>query len=325
MKTFNSQFAIHMENMIEYRTALGYSDKTYRSRLLALDKFIDKKYPYISELSKSVIDDWLISLPNETVTSKKSRAGIVRIFAEYLNSAGEKAYILPRGYIKGRKSFNPYIFSDAELTDIFYQIDRICNTKTDMLKRCTAAVLFRLIYTCGLRPGEGLRIKKRDVNLETGEILIEQGKNKKDRIVVMSDDMSRLMKKYSMYTAFYERSQYELFFADQCGNPYTTLWLRTILNECFQKANPDIPKDRLPRIRTYDLRHRFASATLCRWLNEGENLFNMLPYLSQYMGHSSISQTAYYIHILPENLLKSRGIDWERLNDVIPEVEECGE
>ena len=135
MKRFNSQFSTHMENMIEYRTALGYSDKTYRSRLLALDKFIVEKYPYISELSKSVIDDWLIPLPNETVTSQKSRASIARIFAEYLNSAGEKAYILPRGYIKGRKAFNPYIFSDAELTDIFYQIDRICNTKTDMLKR----------------------------------------------------------------------------------------------------------------------------------------------------------------------------------------------
>lgn len=76
--------------------------------------------------------------------------------------------------------------------------------------------------------------------METGEILFEQGKNKKDRIVVMSDDMSRLMKKYSMYTAFYKRSQYELFFADQYGNPYTTFWLRTILNECFQKANLNI-------------------------------------------------------------------------------------
>lgn len=38
-----------------------------------------------------------------------------------------------------------------------------------------------------------------------------------------------------------------------------------------------------------------------------------------------ISQTAYYIHILPENLLKAHGIDWSKLNEVIPEVEECVE
>lgn len=47
----------------------------------------------------------------------------------------------------------------------------------------------------------------------------------------------------------------------------------------------------------------------------------MLPYLRTYMGHSSLSQTAYYIHILPENLMKSRKIDWNKLNDIIPEDE----
>ena len=45
----------------------------------------------------------------------------------------------------------------------------------------------------------------------------------------------------------------------------------------------------------------------------------MLPYLRTYMGHSSLSETAYYIHILPKNLLKSKGIDWDRLDEVIPE------
>ena len=39
------------------------------------------------------------------------------------------------------------------------------------------------------------------------------------------------------------------------------------------------------------------------------------------MGHSSLSQTAYYIHILHENLMKSRKIDWNKLNDIIPEDE----
>lgn len=40
------------------------------------------------------------------------------------------------------------------------------------------------------------------------------------------------------------------------------------------------------------------------------------------MGHKTLAQTAYYIHLLPENLLKSKGIEWDRLNDVIPEAEE---
>lgn len=321
MKSFISQYAAHFENMIEYRVSLGYSGSTYKSRLLHLDRFIAKKHPDINDLSKSVIDEWLMLDPNETAASRKRRASIVRIFAAYLISVGEKAYVLPNGYIHGRRMFTPYILSDSELSELFYQIDRIDNSKKDCLKRCTAAVLFRLIYTCGLRPGEGLRLKKKDVNLETGEVFIEQGKHKKDRIVVMSDDMIRLMKEYSIHSAYAGRGEYEFFFSDSLGSPYTANWLSYILKTSFEKANPDIDPERLPRIRVYDLRHRFASATLCRWLDEGEHLFNMLPYLSRYMGHSDISHMAYYIHILPENILKSNGIDWQRLNDVIPEAE----
>ena len=70
-----------------------------------------------------------------------------------------------------------------------------------------------------------------------------------------------------------------------------------------------------------DLRHRYASATLQRWIDNGTDLNAKLPYLRTYMGHSTLSQTAYYIHMLPENLLKSPGIDWASFGEVIPEVD----
>ena len=61
-------------------------------------------------------------------------------------------------------------------------VDHLPETE-DILRRCTAAVLLRLIYTCGLRPGEGLRLKRKNVNLDTGEILITETKLKKERVV----------------------------------------------------------------------------------------------------------------------------------------------
>jgi len=47
----------------------------------------------------------------------------------------------------------------------------------------------------------------------------------------------------------------------------------------------------------------------------------MLPFLREYMGHETLSETAYYIHILPENLAKSPAIDWDSFNAIFPEVE----
>lgn len=82
-----------------------------------------------------------------------------------------------------------------------------------------------------------------------------------------------------------------------------------------------MPPQILVSVRIYDLRHRFASAALGRWLDNGESLFNRLPYLRAYMGHKELSATVYYIHLLPENLVKSAGIDWDSLRRMIPEVE----
>src|SRR5665648_593305 len=93
-----------------------------------------------------------------------------------------------------------------------------------------------------------------------------------------------------------------------------------LFKKCWTQANPETDISKLPRLRVYDLRHRFTSAVLNKWLDEGRNLYAMLPFLSAYMGHSSLSATAYYIHLLPENLVKSAGIDWLSFDQLIPEV-----
>ena len=71
----------------------------------------------------------------------------------------------------------------------------------------------------------------------------------------------------------------------------------------------------------YFFRHRYASTVLQKWLSEGRDLYAMLPYLSAYMGHEDFSYTAYYIHLLPENLLNSAGVDWSVIDAVNPEVD----
>lgn len=321
MHNFSSKFGPYMDDMIELRTALGYSENTYLPRLRALDRFIVENYDTASSFSKELVLDWIRMREGESSSNRELRAVIARLFGEYLCSVGCDAYILPKKFTSGKTGFTPYMMTDAELSSFFAEVDKLRNTSADTLRRCTAAVMLRLIYTCGLRPGEGLRLKTRDVNLDTGEILITETKLKKDRMVVMHDDMRKLMKKYALRVSLSGR-EHTVFFPNPKGQPHTSAWLDSIVKTCFYRAHSEIAPEMLPRIRAYDMRHRFASVTLCRWLDEGRNLYNMLPYLRTYMGHKTLAQTAYYVHILPENLLKARGIEWDKLNDVIPEVEE---
>ena len=78
--------------------------------------------------------------------------------------------------------------------------------------------------------------------------------------------------------------------------------------------------------RPYDLRHAFASRNIIRWINNGKDVMELLPYLSAYMGHSELTSTLYYIHLLPENLRKSKAVDWDLLSQVygkgVPEDED---
>lgn len=113
----------------------------------------------------------------------------------------------------------------------------------------------------------------------------------------------------------------EYFFPTNSGGLHTAAHMAYRFKKFYAASHPDIPKELLPAVRVYDLRHRFATAVLNKWLDEKIDINARLPYLQAYMGHKNISSTAYYIHLLPENLTKSAGVDWKHLNAMIPEVE----
>ena len=48
-------------------------------------------------------------------------------------------------------------------------------------------------------------------------------------------------------------------------------------------------------------RHTFAVSNLRTWFAAGEDIGALLPVLQAYMGHSSISDTAYYLRLTAES------------------------
>lgn len=116
-------------------------------------------------------------------------------------------------------------------------------------------------------------------------------------------------------------SGYRILFPSKHGREYPATFFQTNLVRFFAETNPSIPTDFLPRVRVYDLRHRFATAVIHRWLEQGKPVDVMLPYLQMYMGHARLSSTAYYIHLLPEHLVRAGSMNWEEIGDILPGVE----
>ena len=178
MTEFSSVFGGRISSFLDYRTARGFKRGTHLRYLIKFDRWCMQAHPEQALLSRELVLDW-IGEASASSYDIAQRAASIRQFARYLCAIGEEAYILPEKYAPLKSKAAAYIFTDAELTALFRAIDQLPPTKKEPFLNETAPVLFRLIYTCGLRPNEGRELLEQNVNLETGEILITHTKRNK--------------------------------------------------------------------------------------------------------------------------------------------------
>ncbi len=314
-----SGFAGDLDGMIDLKVSLGYAESTFMERSRQFDHFCTINHPTENLITEALSISWLRMVPQISTGAIHARAAFLRGLAHYQNAMGKDAFILPDAYISGKSIFVPYLFTDNELAALFSKIDNYtCHWNS--FRPLLLQTYFRLTYTCGLRPGEGRELKRAHVDLKTGEIRIINTKWNKSRTVVMSDDMLSLAREYSaVRDSAYSKDDY--FFPAGNNMPFTAQKIQKRFRAFFAQTKPEIPEDMLPAVRVYDLRHQFATTVLNRWLNEKRDLSSRLPYLQTYMGHKDLASTAYYIHLLPEQLVRNAGIDWDSMNKILPRCE----
>jgi len=315
MREYKSKLAPAIKEYLEFRKALGYSD-CHEKQLAMLDSYCHQHHPDVNTLTKEVALGWIRHEALQGHGSMHAKATSARRLALYM---GNGSYIVPHKITPKDPKYVPHILTDDELSRLFVSADNI-KGRTDQSYKLMFPTLLRLMYTCGLRPNEARLIKRKNINFDTGEILIEKTKTNRERVIVMSDDMLEQCRKYDI-TRTISDPQSEYFFVRTGDAPISGKQLVEVFNRCWKQANPGVPANMLPRVRAYDLRHRFASTVLQKWLSEGRDFYAMLPYLRAYMGHKYFSSTAYYIHLLPEHLLNSPGVDWNAIDAVTLEVD----
>ena len=153
------------------------------------------------------------------------------------------------------------------------------------------SVMVKLMYCCGLRPWEPRRLRVCDVDLKKGRLNIMDSKQHRSRIVMMSDDVTKLLiecdKKVSAV-----KSEREAFFHSYRGNFYAKYGMEEVFRNTLRETGIAGNNGHNPRL--YNFRHTFATHRLYQWMREGKYVQAMIPYLSAYMGHSQISSTYYY-------------------------------
>lgn len=260
MSKFISNLSPMIEAMLDYREALGFSRQSHMSSLMSFDRYCAEYDPGAVTLNKGTVVAWIYCELEKPHVNISEKATTVRLLGKYISALGKETYELPNDFVSRKSTFTPYVFTDSELARLFRRIDCLPIDNTDHTEIITP-VLFRMIYTCGLRPNEGRLLERSNINLDTGEIFITKTKRKKERLIVMSCDMLSLCKKYEQQRqTFAVESSY--FFPCSDSNAFNEQRLDRIFKRCWELANPNVEEKQLPKIRIYDLRHRFASATL---------------------------------------------------------------
>ena len=298
--------------MLDFRRALGYATRTDESTLPHFIDFCGNNYPDAKSITKEMVDGWLIHHPYKNAGTQAIFFSLLRHYTKFIRSLGKDAFIPDEEYTVRCERYRPYIFDQNELTNLFQAMDTIPPHHKAPKREIIIPVLFRMMYCCGMRPSEPLRLHMDDVDLKSGEIYIRQSKRNKDRHIIMSEDMRHLCIKYNCLAG-----DREWFFQRWDGKPLHTKWMTRQFHICWKRSG--LTKRGNPR--PYDFRHFFATMNMMQWIDEGKDVMVLLPYLGTYMGHKHFTSTLYYVHLLPERLRKSSGIDWEQFTPIYGEGE----
>ena len=307
---FCSGFAHRIGDMLKQRSVLGFTIDDYQNKLANFDRFCAKNFSDESILTKEIAFSWC---DNAHGNGGANRACVIRSLGRYLILAGEEAYIVPPAFFPKKKPALPYILADSELKRFFEATDHIPSCKASPLIDYTLPVIFRLMYACGMRPQEVRLLRRMDINFNKGTIYIAGGKHYKDRSLPIDLQIMGMCGKYDRIAdAVIPGRAY--FFQSPTGGAYTKAWLSSSFRKCWDMSGNGAKQG---NCSPYSFRHRYATETLMRWLEEGKELDAWIPYLSAYMGHKSFSATYYYVHLLPERFARMEAM---HIAGIIPGV-----
>jgi len=184
MKRFESFLAEQIEDFIEYRVQLGYSDRMLLCSLRVLDRYLIEK-----NVTWTSFDPlFFIRFRSALKCENRSINTFFRTFKTFFN------YLIRRDLIREnplleiaelpQNQIIPFIFSPEE-TDLLLKavIKQIRKTQEYYLADFSAYISFLLMARCGLRVSETFKLLKNNYRPEERTIYIEKTKFKKDRLI----------------------------------------------------------------------------------------------------------------------------------------------
>ncbi len=289
----NFERQLHDESQLRGHTQVTY--KTYLNRLRQFHNYIKKPLDQISLAEIRAYFLYLINVKKIGRESLRNSFYAVRFYFVYCLNFNKDDF----WFINVRRHQKiPTILSRKEVREILAKV-----------KIIDYQICLKLIYACGLRIGEAVKIRIADIDGERKMLTVRSGKGNKDRAVPIPERMLIILREY-----WKTHQNKKLLFPKRKSKNKTDfnrletdihIVLRTVQN-AMQLAllETEIAKKATP----HTLRHSFATHLLEAGIN--------LRALQSYLGHKTLRATQIYIHLTKNSEIRSYNILNKLMDDI---------
>jgi integrase len=303
--TFRRPLAADFTGFLAFKRGLGYRYERVGPILKSLAQFFDGesghddgRRPFDSRLL-----DWVaLRAKGQHPVSVAKDISMARQFCAYLRRRYPERRIpeplWPR--LSPVSQFGPSILSADQFRVVLREAAKL---RWPVFRRHLFKMLVLVLYCTGLRLGEALRLRIRDVDLSSGVFFIAESKGR-SRWVPFHRSLAAEIERYCMVRrAFSAAGPDDRFFVgvrrEKSRLPISTA--SGVITKLLRNAGLKLPSGRVGP-RPHDLRHTFAVHRLARWYRAGVNPQGRLPWLSAYLGHTDMLGTEKYLNATPQLL-----------------------
>jgi site-specific recombinase XerD len=266
-----------LEKFVQQLQLKAYSSSTintYRNEFIQLLKVLKNKP--VDDLTTEDLRRYMVyAMEKEGIreNTAHSRLNALKFYFEQVLGREKFFWEIPR---PKKQHQLPRLLNEAEIRKLFNSLQ---NKKHK-------AMLFTA-YSAGLRVSEIAALRIADIDSMRMQILIVQGKGKKDRYVNLSPVLLDILRNY--ISTYKPRPVYYLFESGETGQAYPIRTIQQIFSNAKNKAG--IKKE----VGIHSLRHSFAT----HLLDKGTDI----KYIKDLLGHFSIKTTERYLHVSKKQLV----------------------
>lgn len=304
-KVFSSPIGDYITQYMEYARP-SLSEASYKrrySQLFEFDSFLQLIGYTDIDIDEDTVNAWIHSLAPLSDSTIMTYVISIRKLFEYLSSMRiAKCYIphvrrVPDVYVA-------HYFTEGEASSLFSCADDYPCGGSNPLPYIKAELpmVLRILESCGTRMTETLSLQMKHVDLKQGVLTMVHAKKQKERIVPMSDSLTKMLEKYCLAMGLISMPDFYIFPKRDFSSPLEKHDIDNRFANILKWNSISIHgRKKFERgICPHCFRHNFALKAFKRLEGRGIHLNDAIPYLSLYLGHDSLRETEKYLRFSAE-------------------------